>query len=97
MGCKRKQLSVLFVCECVCTLKQKRSWSERERERERRSTRSNRRKTRHFFGQVQIFWLYCAGLQLDLIIDLIHRQAGRQAGDGRYVGTYLPTLWMDEF
>jgi hypothetical protein len=35
MGCKRKQLSVLFVCECVCTLKQKRSWSERERERER--------------------------------------------------------------
>jgi hypothetical protein len=81
MGCKKKNWVCFFfvwVSVCVYAQAKKELERERERERERRSTRSNRPKTSHFFGQVQIFWLCCAGLQLDLIIDLIHRQAGRQ-------------------
>ncbi len=67
-GLEEKKLGVLFVCVCVCVRSSKNGVGvkERERERERRSTRSNRPKTSHFFVQVQIFWLCCAGLQLDL-------------------------------
>ncbi len=86
-------MGVLFVCVCVRSSDKRVGVKEREGEEAQEATDE---KTSHFFGQVQIFWLCCAGLQLDLIIDLIHRQAGRQAEDGRYLPTYLPSLWMDE-